>query len=159
MQDSDSVFLRALIKILTEIFDGPPGNEAFLLNPGDPGLLGTLDSIDAKTASVHAIPGRSTIAAHTDHLLYGISLLNRWSAGEANPWASADWEASWRRTEVNEEQWRALRDTLRREAELWRKHAAGRTEWIDITAAGAISSAAHTAYHFGAIRQMIAAQQ
>ena len=36
---SDVIFQRALCKLLVEIFDGPPGNEAYLLNPGDPGLL------------------------------------------------------------------------------------------------------------------------
>lgn len=31
------------------------------------------------------------------------------------------------------------------------------TDWEDITAAGSLSSAAHTAYHLGAIRQIFAA--
>ena len=39
MDNNDKIFLRALCKLLIEIFDGPPGNEAYLLNPGDPGLL------------------------------------------------------------------------------------------------------------------------
>ena len=47
MNATDSIFKNALCKLLTEIFDGPPGNEAYLLNPGDPGLLRQLDSIDA----------------------------------------------------------------------------------------------------------------
>jgi hypothetical protein len=84
-------------------------------------------------------------------------LLNRWAAGEANPWADADWEASWKRGTVNAEQWRTLRDNLRREAAAWRKAVAARDEWDDVAAAGAIASAAHTAYHLGAIRQILAA--
>ena len=39
MTATDSIFQRALSNMLTEIFDGPPGQEAFVLNPGDPGLL------------------------------------------------------------------------------------------------------------------------
>ena len=78
-------------------------------------------------------------------------------AVEANPWVGADWEASWRRTTVSEEQWRKLRDDLRRHVGLWQKHVAVRTDWSDIAAAGALSSAAHTAYHLGAIRQILAA--
>lgn len=159
MSDGDSVFQKALSTILTEIFDGPPGEEAYLLNPGDSGLLRQLDAIDAATASAHSIPGRSTIAAHVDHVLYGFTLINRWAAGEPNPWADADWNASWQRTTVNEEQWRALRESLRRATEDWRKHVAARSDWNDIAAAGAISTAAHTAYHFGAIRQMLAASR
>ena len=39
MNATDAIFQRALSKLLVEIFDGPPGDEAYLLNPGDPGLL------------------------------------------------------------------------------------------------------------------------
>jgi hypothetical protein len=33
MHTSDTLFQRALSKLLVEIFDGPPGNEAFVLKP------------------------------------------------------------------------------------------------------------------------------
>ena len=157
MNTSDSIFQRALSKLLTEIFDGPPGNEAYLLNPGDPGLLGQLETVSASAASKRPMPGKTTIASHVDHVHYGFSLLNRWAAGEANPFAGADWNASWQRTTVTDEQWRRLRDNLRREAERWRNVVRTRSEWDDMTAAGALSSAAHTAYHVGAIRQIFAA--
>jgi hypothetical protein len=102
------------------------------------------------------MPGKTTIAAHVDHVLFGLSLLNRWAAGEENPWAGADWSASWQRTAVTDDQWRTLRDRLRREAEQWQKVIATRTNWDDLSAAAALSSAAHTAYHLGAIRQLMA---
>lgn len=157
MNTSNTVFQRALAKLLREIFDGPPGSEAYLLNPGDPGLLPLLDTLDATAASTRPMPGKTTIAAHVDHVRYGLSLLNRWVGGEENPWAGADWNASWKRTIVSDDQWRTLRAELRREVEAWRKHAAERQDWDDLTAAGALSSAAHTAYHLGAIRQIVAA--
>lgn len=153
----DSLFLQALSTILWEIFDGPPGQEAFLLNPGDPGLLKQLDTIDARTASTRPMPGRTTIAAHVDHVLYGLSLLNRWAAGEEDPWASADWEASWRRGQVSDAEWRSLRDRLRDAAAQWQAAVARRNEWEHLTACGALASAAHTAYHLGAVRQIVAA--
>jgi hypothetical protein len=142
--------------MLTEIFDGPPGQEAYLLNPGDPGLLRQLDTIEASAASKRPMPGKTTIAAHVDHVHFGLSILNRRAAGEANPWAGADWNASWQRTTVTEDQWRTLRDGLCHEAEKWRKVVATRTNWDDMGAAAALSTAAHTAYHFGAIRQILA---
>ena len=37
------------------------------------------------------------------------------------------------------------------------KAAATRATWDDLSAAGALASAAHTAYHLGAIRQILAA--
>jgi hypothetical protein len=157
MNPTDSIFQRALSKMLIEIFDGPPGSEAYLFNPGDPGLLRQLESISAEAASARPMPGKTTIAAHVDHVCYGLGILNRWFAGEANPWAGADWNASWQRTTASGDQWRTLRENLRREAETWRKHVAARTEWDDVAASGALSSAAHTAYHVGAIRQIVAA--
>ena len=156
MSTTDSVFQRALSNMLTEVFDGPPGQEAYLLNPGDPGLLRQLDAIDAAAASRRPMPGKTTIAAHVDHLHHGLAVLNRWAAGEANPWAGADWNASWQRTTVTDEQWRTLRAGLREEAEKWRKVIAARTNWDAMAAAAALSTVAHTAYHFGAIRQILA---
>ena len=83
-------------------------------------------------------------------------MLTRWLSGEENPWAGADWNGSWQRTIVTDEQWRTLRDNLRKEADRWRKAVDARTEWDDISAAGALSTIAHTAYHLGAIRQILA---
>lgn len=157
MNNTDAVFHRVLMNLLVEIFDGPPGSEAFVLNPGDPGLLRQLDSLDCLAASTRSMPGKTTIAAHVDHVRYGLSLLNRWLGGEANPWAGADWNASWKRTSVNDEEWRTLRAELRRESEAWQKQIAKHTDWNDLSAAAALSSVAHTAYHFGAVRQIVAA--
>ena len=157
MDAEDAVFRRALVKLLVEIFEGPPRNEAYVLNPGDLGLVRQLESMSAQTASSRPMPGKTTIASHTDHVLYGLTLLNRWAAGEENPWAGADWIASWKRTSVTEQQWRSLVEDLRREARKWREVVAARGQWDDVAAAGALSSAAHTAYHLGAIRQILAA--
>jgi hypothetical protein len=159
MNATDSIFQNALVKLLNEIFDGPPGSEAFMLNPGDPGLLGQLETMDAHAASTRPMPGKTTIAAHVDHVHYGLTLMNRWVAGEANPWAGADWNASWQRGVVTADQWRTLRDNLRREAETWRKAVADLGDWNEMTASGALSSVAHTAYHLGAVRQILAAQR
>ena len=157
MPERNDLFFRAFQTILTEVFHGPPGEMAFLLNPSDPGLLRQLESIDAKTASTRSMPGETTVAAHADHILYGLELLNRWSDGEENPWATADWSASWKRKSVNEPQWRDLTARLRAAAEKWQRAAAARTDWDDVSAPGALASAAHTAYHLGAIRQILVA--
>jgi hypothetical protein len=157
MNATDSIFQKAVSKLLTEIFDGPPGEEAYILNPGDSGLLRQLETISAATASKQAIPGKPSIAAHVDHVHFGMSLLTRWISGEENPWADADWAGAWKRNTVTDEQWRTLRDNLRKESDTWRKAVTIRTEWDDINAAGALSTIAHTAYHLGAIRQILAA--
>jgi hypothetical protein len=157
MTQTDSIFQRAVCKLLNEIFDGPGAAEAYILNPGDAGLHRQLETISASTASRQAIPGKPSIAAHVDHVHFGLSLLTRWLSGEENPWADADWNRSWQRITVTDEQWRALRDNLREKADIWQKAVAVRSEWDDVNAAGALSTIAHTAYHLGAIRQILAA--
>lgn len=158
MNASDSIFQRALGRLLTEILDGPPG-EGYLLNPGDPGLLAQLETIDARAASSRPMPGKTTIAAHVDHVWYGFTLMNRWAAGDEKAFAEADWNASWQRGVVNDDEWRVLRDRLRHETDAWRDAVAARSEWDAVAAAGAMASAAHTAYHLGAIRQILAAME
>jgi hypothetical protein len=56
MTTTDSIFQLALTNMLIEIFNGPPGQEAYVLNTGDPGLLRQLDTIDAKAESGHDAP-------------------------------------------------------------------------------------------------------
>lgn len=157
MSGSDDIFRGAVSTLLVEIFDGPPGREAYMLNPGDVGMLRELDSIDAQTASTRPMSGKTTIAAHVDHVHYGLSLINRWIAGEENPWATADWEASWKRGQVTQDEWNSLRERLRHEVKAWQQAVAVKQDWNDMSAAGAIASVAHTAYHVGAIRQILAA--
>lgn len=157
MGDTQTTFHRALLTILAEVFNGPPGQMAFLLNPGDPGLIKQLQSVSARMASERPMPGKTTIAQHVEHVIYGLDLLNRWSAGEENPWATADWDAAWQTGAVDELEWRSMVDRLRIAFETWYRHAAARTDWDDIAAAGSLASAAHTAYHLGAIRQILAA--
>jgi hypothetical protein len=156
MSPDDAVFQKSLIQLLREVFQGT-GQDGFILNPNDPGLLGQLESLTASQASTRPTAGKTTIAAHVDHVLYGLTLLNRWAAGEANPWASANWEESWKRQGVDEAKWRDLRDRLRQAAQAWQRAVEERQAWDAMAASGALASVAHTAYHLGAIRQLIAA--
>ena len=155
MNATDSVFQEAVAKLLREVFNGPPADEAYLLNPGDPGLLRQLEIISAAAASTPPSPGRSTIAAHVHHVHYGLSLINRWVVGEEDPWAGADWKESWQHTRVTEAQWRKLLENLKQASAIWQDAASKRRDWALARAADAISIVAHTAYHLGAIRQIL----
>jgi len=144
----------ALQTLFTELVDGiPEGGMAFMLNPGDAGLLGSLDRLDASAASGSSLGGGS-IAAHVAHLRYGLSLMNRWAAGERNPFADADWSASWRTSSVSDAEWRELRDGLRDEAHRWLAAMGTPREVEAIELNGMIGSVAHLGYHLGAIRQI-----
>src|SRR5688572_1823261 len=104
--------------LLTELAHGSPDPSAptyAALNQGDPGLLASLDRLSAAAAS--ATRDGASIAAHVDHVRYGLSLLNRWAGGSPPPWPDTDWTASWQRSVVSESEWQALRDELRREVD------------------------------------------
>lgn len=144
----------SLALLLTELVDGPSREAAYMLNGGDCGLLRSLDQLSAASASRSAMPDSASIAAHVDHLCYGLDLMNRWSAGEADPWSSADWTASWRRTAVSEPEWQDLRERLRQSTRRWRAALEAPRELSSIELNGVIASVAHLAYHLGAIRQI-----
>jgi len=95
------------------------------------------------------------VAAHVDHVRYGLSLLNRWARGE-DPWHDADFSASWTRLSVTDDEWAALRAALRREAAAWAAAIEERTSWDRDSMTEAMGSVVHLAYHLGAIRQLAA---
>lgn len=140
--------------LFRELLHGPdtPG-QAFMLNTGDVGLLRSLDAISAEAAS-RSTQGGASIAAHVDHLRYGLSLLNAWSGG-ANPWDTADFTASWHIATVTDAEWRDLRSRLGAESERWLEAVRTRRMLTDEEANAVFGSIAHLAYHLGAIRQIV----
>lgn len=151
MPEPHDQFRGALGGLLTEILAGPR-DAAFFLNRGDRGLLKSLDALTASAASVHR-EERPSIAAHVDHLRYGLHLLNRWARGD-DPFHDANYSESWKRLTVSDEDWRTLRAALAAEANAWTEAIAARTDWSQESMTEAIGSVIHLAYHLGAIRQL-----
>jgi hypothetical protein len=145
--------LNALSNILNELMDGSVAKATWVLNPEDPGLLRSLDMLSAESASALPAGGGASVAAHVDHLRYGLELLNRWSRGE-EPFADADYSSSWSRLTVSEAEWASRRQALRREAYEWREQIKRRRDLSNFEFTGIVASVAHLAYHLGAIRQI-----
>jgi hypothetical protein len=143
---------ETLTTLFAELVDGAP-EMAYMLNPGDAGLLGSLDRLSAEAASA-VEGGGASIAAHVEHVRYGLSLMNRWAGGEANPFADADWSAAWRCTTVDAAAWAQLRADLAGEAHRWHTALGKPRDVARIELNGMIGSIAHLAYHLGAIRQI-----
>jgi|SRR5688572_20006965 len=143
---------RTLGTLLAELVDGASKDGGYMLNAGDEGLLRSLEKLSAVDASARTQTG-STIAAHVDHLRYGLSLMNRWSQGE-DAFASADWSQSWRKVAVSEPEWRERLTDLRAEATRWLSVVREPRDVDEIELNGMIGSIAHLAYHLGAIRQI-----
>jgi hypothetical protein len=144
---------EALTQLFSELVNGTAPDKAWMLNRGDKGLMRSLDRLSAADVSHISESGGSPIAAHADHLRYGLSVLNRWSLGE-NSLADADYTASWRRTAVNEDEWTALRRQLRSEIDQWLDFLRRPRDLKESDLNEIIGSIAHLAYHLGAIRQI-----
>jgi len=145
---------RVLARLMSELVDGAhdPGG-AFMLNTNDVGLLSSLDKLTPHDTSRSA-QGGATIAAHAQHLRYGLSLMNRWARDGGNPFADATWEAAWQTTGVNADEWQDIRTGLRDEARRWMQSLSSPRELSEVELAGMIASIPHLAYHLGAIRQI-----
>lgn len=145
---------HVLSRLFSELVDGAndPGG-AFMLNSGDVGLLRSLDTLSPAAAS-RSVNGGATIAAHAQHVRYGLSLMNRWATDGGNPFADAKWDEAWKTTDVDAGRWQEIRDGLREEARRWRQALGAPREASEVELAGMIGSIAHLAYHLGAIRQI-----
>jgi hypothetical protein len=144
-----------LTGLFSELVDGPDTQWGpFMLNTGDVGLLRSLEKLSAADASRSVNEG-ATIAAHVQHVRYGLSLMNRWAAEGGNPFADAKWDEAWKKTTaVDAAAWREIRNGFRDEARRWAGTLSSGREVSDIDLAGMIGSIAHLAYHLGAIRQI-----
>lgn len=145
---------RTLSHLFAELVDGVTSKRGgFMLNTGDLGMLASLDKLSADDAS-HSANGGATIAAHAQHVRFGLSLMNQWAAEGGNPFADAKWDEAWKIARVDASQWEEIRKGLRAETERWLQVLKTPREVAGIEFTGLVSSIAHLAYHLGAIRQI-----
>ena len=144
----------SMARLFSELVDGagtPAGG--FILNSGDAGLLKSLDRLSPENAS-RSVNGGATIAAHAQHLRYGLSLMNKWGAEGGNPFADAKWDEAWKVSSVDASAWLGIRNGLRDEAHRWLDVVKSGKAATGVELTGMMSSVAHLAYHLGAIRQI-----
>ena len=98
---------QTLRTLFSELVNGTGTGGGFVLNSGDTGLLRSLDKLSAPEASQSA-GGGATIAAHAQHLRFGLSLMNRWAAEGGDPFSNAKWDEAWKTSRVNDDEWAAL---------------------------------------------------
>jgi hypothetical protein len=143
--------VEQVLGVLSEAFEGPRESWSYFTDTGrDGGLFGTLEGLDARTAS--RTLGRTSIAAHVNHVIFGLHASARWIEGDRT---THRWAESWSVSTVDEGEWRHAREQLR-SAYLDVRRA------IELSAmdseeamAGAVGALAHVAYHLGAIRQKV----
>jgi hypothetical protein len=144
---------EALARLFGELTEGVAGRGGFVLNTGDIGLLRSLETLSAAEAS-RSVNDGATIAAHAQHVRYGLSLMNEWAADGGDPFANAKWDEAWKISTVDGTEWQEIRDGLRDEARRWIEVLKAPREVQGVELTGMIASVAHLAYHLGAIRQI-----
>ncbi|WP_051314609.1 hypothetical protein [Alteribacter aurantiacus] len=142
----------SFLSLLKETFEGPSGTSSFYTNPKpDSGLLGTIERINAREASMILPSSEASIAAHVHHTLYYLQVSGARLLDEKR---RVDWDLSWRIHEVDEGTWQAFKSQLREEYENYMSRLRDISFTSEQTAT--VSAAlAHSAYHLGALKQLI----
>lgn len=119
-------------------------------------LFETLATITAGEAS-QPVGGRcATLAAQVNHVRVYIEVLECTMRGEVID--QTDWDASWRVSDVNDEEWESLKRRLDSAYEQMIATMNGAVTRNDADAiSGSLAILAHTAYHLGEIRQALCA--
>jgi hypothetical protein len=143
-------------QLLKETFEGPaPQGASAFLDKGT-GLFQTLNEISAHTASTPPRPEGTTVAAHTEHVRFYVVVHDKLLRGSTE---AIDWAESWRIKSVGVEEWEELRQQCRRAYTTFTEHLRAIDTWGEDEISVATSVIAHTAFHLGAIRQLILSQQ
>lgn len=140
--------LRSIwIETFKGIEEGEPSH--FIETKPGSGIFGTIAKLSAQQASLNI--NDNTIAAHAHHTMYHITVCISFLEGNE---PEADWSKSWKISEVDGEEWQNIRDSLEIAYNKMLKRIEI-NELDDLSVRFILSSLSHSAYHLGAIRQMV----
>ncbi len=149
------VISASLQTLLSETLFRADARGGYILNRGEPGFVETLKTLSAEAASTPPGPGRKPAVSHANHVLYGLTLMNRAVSGDAHAFEGADWNAAWQLERVTAAEWSQLLGELEAAARQLVETAPKHREWNQVMLTGVFAGAAHTAYHLGALRQIL----
>ena len=149
MSEPQPTLKQSLLELLEETFEKPQG---YYLDRPKGGLFSTLEAMPHEVASVE-LPRQRSIAAHVEHTRFYVDALHQYLNGFTG---KMDWDASWQTHGVTASEWDAMRATLRSQYDALTTDLRALPE-NDPKLENGMSVLAHTAYHFGAIRQLLLA--
>ncbi|HJQ31270.1 MAG TPA: DinB family protein [Pyrinomonadaceae bacterium] len=145
-------FTGNLFLLLKETFEGPPPKTSAAFLDQGCGLFQTVEQLTAEDASRPTRPGGTTVAAHCAHVKFYLDVLHRYMQGDSEP---ADWKQSWLVQTVSAEEWEALKRELRGAYDTVAEALRSAEGWGERNVGAAMAIVAHTAYHLGAVRQLL----
>lgn len=146
-------FLKDLLVIIHETFEGSVEGQGSMYLDHGIGLLPTIAEISAETASKRVYG--TTAAAQAEHAKFYLDRLVEYMEGRGKE--KVDWEQSWLIETVNDKEWDALRNAVNESYESVLRSIAAIEKWDQNNIGDTIAIVAHTAYHLGAIRQIMKA--
>ena len=144
---------KEILYLLTETFESPIKDGNAYLDKGA-GVFMTLNSVSAEDASRPASPGATTLAAQTEHVRFYLVALEGFITGAHT---RVDWTQSWQLTTVTAAEWDALRSDLRKTYEHTLELIRSFDRWNEDELGDALAMLTHSAYHLGAMRQLVRA--
>jgi hypothetical protein len=148
--EKDSMISKEILDLLEESLEKVHGQ--FL--DGGTSLLETVAGLCAEEASRRRGAIAETIAGHVNHIIFYIVVLQEYITDKRS--GKTDWSESWKVRDVNDSEWAELQTRLRNEYSTLKGFVADIETWDSGDYVGGIMAIlAHTAYHLGAIRQLM----
>jgi enamine deaminase RidA (YjgF/YER057c/UK114 family) len=142
-------FVESIAYLLSETFEGSPEGQGSAYLDRGVGFFSTIDAMSAEAASKEFFG--TTVAAQTEHAKFYLDRLCEFINGRTE---RVNWDDSWLIETVDDEEWDALRATVRKSYEEALVCFATVEAWNEQRVGEAVAMVAHTAYHLGAIRQI-----
>ena len=146
-------FTNSVLYLLKETFEGSSPEGSAYLDRGV-GVLNTIEKLSAENASRSIDENGATIAAHLEHARFYLVTLVEFMNGRTE---KVNWDESWLVKKVNETEWKLLKENTRRDYEVVTETFRTIENWNEDNIGEAIAIVAHTAYHLGAMRQIMKA--
>jgi hypothetical protein len=148
-------FFPSYRHLFEETFEGMPvGQNYTWFVQGREGIFDAFEKTSAEAASKQ-VGEASTIAAHLYHVKFILELANSDARGLG---VDGDWESSWKKQTVTEEEWAALKADVLQQYRSLLEVMQTPPETADREAVnGFLALLPHVAFHLGAVRTLMKA--
>ncbi len=147
---SPDVFTKTLFSLLAETFKKVDG----IYLDGGTSLLESLSGLGAADASRPITSTGTSIVGQVRHVRFYLRILSEYIDGQRQD--EVDWDGSWRPPTASESEWPELCSGLAEDYRELQARFERVSDWNDERRlGGALAIVIHTAYHLGAIRQIL----
>ena len=146
-------FTLSCFALLEETFEKAPVKTGGFYLDADTSLFATIDKLSGEQASTSVGENEATIASHLEHIRFYLTVLKEFIS--QNETDVVDWKQSWLVNTVDESEWEELKKAVGNDYRDLKETLKKFESWNEKKIAGAMAIVTHSAYHLGAIRQII----